>query len=248
MQIEDIQDNLSKYRRLGSQRNILIFLLLLLIPLSLWGIDERRRERAMYERLVSTNELGASAQYWTLYYESNSGFDEQVRERFQDERNMISFPYGVAMLFTYLIFLMWLYDCRKNTELWAIDFKYGPKWIILGILIPIANLILPALVITEIWKASNPKLTTYANPLWRKSSASLLIVIWWLTYILLKAGNREPYPENRQSLADYIASTNADIQSYSFTIPVAVLTIAVVWALTRRQEAKYRAIQALANN
>jgi Domain of unknown function (DUF4328) len=59
-------------------------------------------------------------------------------------------PYGVVFLFTAVVFLVWLH--RASTNLWNTGhaMKWRPGWTVGAWFIPLANLVLPLLVIREV--------------------------------------------------------------------------------------------------
>ncbi len=80
--------------------------------------------------------------------------------------------YGVSCV----LFLVWIYRVNRNARsLGANGMKYSPAWSVLWFFIPAANLVMPYLVIREIWKASNAR----AADEWRMRPVSPVLTIWW---------------------------------------------------------------------
>ena len=83
---------------------------------------------------------------------------------------------GVITLATFVVFIVYLYRASKNTELWNISSRtWTPGWTIAGWFIPLANLVIPALVVTDTWKRTPEAPTSGAAD----SGTSTGIVWWW---------------------------------------------------------------------
>ena len=60
---------------------------------------------------------------------------------------------GVISLAIFVVFIVYLYRASKNTELWDTTPRtWTPGWTIGGWFIPIANFVIPALVVSDSWR------------------------------------------------------------------------------------------------
>ena len=87
----------------------------------------------------------------------------------------------VAMLFTAAAIMAWLYIAGENLQTWGIRLKWGTGWAIGAWFIPVANLVLPVLVVHELAKAS----ASAVSPQWTPQRVGTgLIAAWWATLLL----------------------------------------------------------------
>jgi len=87
-------------------------------------------------------------------------------------------------------FIVWLQRCRTNLRaLGARRMDYRTGWSVAAFLVPVLHLVLPYLVVSEVWRASQPGVR---DPFaWKDERASLLVPAWWLTlvsYVALELG------------------------------------------------------------
>jgi Domain of unknown function (DUF4328) len=107
----------------------------------------------------------------------------------------------VAMLGTAVAVMFWLYIAAENVQTWGIRLKWGPGWAIGGWFLPVANLVIPVLVVHELAKES----ASAVSPPWARQRAGTgLIVVWWVTFLLgtafIRASAQKRFPPDE---ADY---------------------------------------------
>lgn len=79
-------------------------------------------------------------------------------------------------------FLVWLHRVRVNVRaLGARHLSYGREWTVLAFLIPIINITRPYVVISEVWRASDPACGDAFE--WRARKAPPLLGLWWSTLV-----------------------------------------------------------------
>lgn len=86
----------------------------------------------------------------------------------------------VGFLGTAVAFITWLVIAARNVRSWGIRTTYGPGWAIGAWLIPLANLVLPILVVRETARASATAHGPQVPPQYAKAG---LIGSWWGTLI-----------------------------------------------------------------
>jgi|GEM_PF-1616307 len=93
--------------------------------------------------------------------------------------------YVLASVVIQILLLIWIYRSVRNLLALGIQgMRYSPGWAVGWFFIPFANLIVPPLVLTEIWKASSPA----ARPGdWRRGSLNLFVPLWWLCLLGMSA-------------------------------------------------------------
>jgi hypothetical protein len=148
-----------------------------------------------------------------------------------------------------VFFITWFRRAYRNLPvLGAAGLRYRSGWTIGCWFIPIAGLIIPKQIANDIWRASDPSAPPEQGVSWRTRAVPPLLTFWWILWIAsIYVGNQElrtafseDTPENLQN-GDYI-----DIASAVLDIGAAALAIAVVVALTRRQQARASALATIA--
>lgn len=68
---------------------------------------------------------------------------------------MLDLAQLIVFLFVAVTFIVWLYRARNNLVHWGFAaMKWRPGWAIGGWLLPVANLVIPKLVVDTVWSAS----------------------------------------------------------------------------------------------
>jgi hypothetical protein len=82
-------------------------------------------------------------------------------------------PAGIA-------WLLWQHRAHENLRALGVGgLSYSPGWAVGWWFIPIANLVLPYLVMLELWRASEPK----GTPGWLRERIAALLPLWWISYL-----------------------------------------------------------------
>jgi hypothetical protein len=82
--------------------------------------------------------------------------------------------WGLLSIAIFVVLIVFLWRAAKNTELWQRDrAKWRPGWTIGAWFIPFANLVLPAMVVQDVWKRS-PEIDSWG---YRHAGSSALS--WW---------------------------------------------------------------------
>jgi hypothetical protein len=88
----------------------------------------------------------------------------------------------LAMLIAAIPFIMWLFRSHRNLPaLRAAPLTFSPGWTIAAWFIPLANLVVPYLVVQEVYRGSNP--AGAGDRLDRLGSGSLLVMLWWFLWV-----------------------------------------------------------------
>lgn len=81
-----------------------------------------------------------------------------------------------------IVFIIWEWRCAKNAELLAHGApRFGPGWAIGGWLIPFANLVIPVLVMQDLWRSTSGAARTDGSSRARPGSA--LVGWWWAAFV-----------------------------------------------------------------
>lgn len=90
-------------------------------------------------------------------------------------------PFGIIATVS---FLLWFFRAYKNvTLLPAEGRRFSPNWTLVGYLVPPLSLVVPFLIMREIWKASTPGLRSDDAFAWRHTAVAPLLTAWWAVYI-----------------------------------------------------------------
>jgi len=118
--------------------------------------------------------------------------------------------FDVALLSTIITFLWWLYVALRNLVRWGLRPRWSPGWAIACWFIPVADLVLPLLVVREAARRSGSG-----------RGGTVLVAVWWVVFL---AG---------EGLGDFSRLDGAiTVPAY---IAAAALAIAVVAYITRLQ-------------
>lgn len=119
---------------------------------------------------------------------------------------------GVAcMVVAGVLLIAWMNRAYRNLPATAVTgLRLGPVWAVAGWFVPVANLVLPKLVMDDLWRANDP-LARPRSTGWRTAPAPLLSALWWVCLILgtvLLAGAGLALPGY-----DLATGSGADLQS-----------------------------------
>ena len=172
-------------------------------------------------------------------------FDEifDLQQRADDADNLVGVAAGLMLLCSVVVLVLlvvWMWRVAKNAELAGrVRPRFGPGWTIGGWLIPVANLVIPVLVMQDLWRASDPSIPE-GDPSWRRAAGSALVGWWWATHLLAAVrfggGGEADSRDELESLRRFDALASFGMIA---AIAAAVLLIFVVRRITRRQEALF---------
>jgi hypothetical protein len=88
--------------------------------------------------------------------------------------------YGVIAV----AFIAWIHRCRINVRAFGCRrFRYPRIWAIIGFFIPILNFFRPYQVVSEIWRASDPR--AVETPVaWISMPVSRYVLAWWVMLLM----------------------------------------------------------------
>jgi hypothetical protein len=145
----------------------------------------------------------------------------------------------VCSLAIFVLLIVWMWRVAKNAELSGRDHpRFSPGWTIGGWFIPFANLVIPVLVMQDLWRASDPTVVRGDRDWRRGAKGSALVGVWWAAHLV--AALRFATGSGSDSRSDLEGLRRADhLAAFGSVaaIAAAVLLIFVVRGVTRRQEA-----------
>lgn len=143
---------------------------------------------------------------------------------------------ALSVLAVVPVFIVWCFRAAKNQEaLERRPERLGAGWAIGGWFIPLANLVIPVLVIQDLWRGSDARIER-GDPRWRIADRSWLIGWWWglLVASLLTFPGRA-IDDRTLAVADARGVNLLAIVSMLCLASSAVLGILVVKRLDARQ-------------
>lgn len=153
---------------------------------------------------------------------------------------------SLVLIVTYVLFCMWIHRAYRNVMVLHNDeLKYSPGWAVGWYFIPFANMVLPFLVMREIWKGSSPHGKVGDKLAWKKEKGSALLVFWWIFWLL--SSNIDTVAFRLYWKADtpeqYITANWVSIASSIVEIILTVLIFFVVYTINRRQSEKRKKLE-----
>jgi hypothetical protein len=149
--------------------------------------------------------------------------------------NGMSGLFGLLSLAILVTLIVFLWRAAANTRLWqGGNPRFRVGWTIAAWFIPIANLVLPAMVVQDIWDRS-PNLDSMGH---RHREPSTVIGWWWVTWIasyLLRSLGGTP-GDSSDTVTELSSGDMLRAIGAVLAIVAAGLLIVVVRRLTERQE------------
>jgi hypothetical protein len=109
-----------------------------------------------------------------------------ILQRAEDTDDYVSAASSLFVLAQFVIavlFIVWMFRAAKNHEaLGRSNTRFGPGWAIGGWFVPVANLVLPVLIVQDLWRggdASRPR----DDAAWRNVRGSWLVGCWWAAWV-----------------------------------------------------------------
>lgn len=110
--------------------------------------------------------------------------------RAADADDLVAAAAGIMITLTValaVLMIIWTWRASKNNEaLGRFGPRLSPEWAIAGWLIPLANFVLPVLVLQDIWRGSDRGVPRH-DPHWRSARGSALIGWYWTAFVLSAA-------------------------------------------------------------
>jgi TRAP-type C4-dicarboxylate transport system permease large subunit len=174
-----------------------------------------------------------------LVRDLRAGHFGDVVARAEDADDFVSGSSAIFVLTQFAIvvlFIIWMFRAAKNNEaLGRTSPRFSPGWSIGAWFIPLANFVIPVLIMQDLWRGSDPA-TRRGVTSWRAAPASALVGCWWAA--LLASLVRFSYSGSglHDSSLDDIETTNTvALVGVVATAIAAILAVLVVRAVSRRQ-------------
>jgi hypothetical protein len=136
-----------------------------------------------------------------------------------------------------VLLVVWMWRVAKNAEASGRERpRFAAGWTIGGWFVPFANLVIPVLVMQDLWRASDATVPL-GDPEWRRARGSALVGWWWAAHLLalLRFGGGGDV-ESRDDLEALRTMDGLAAFGMVAAIAAAILLVSVVRRLSRRQE------------
>jgi uncharacterized protein DUF4328 len=199
--------------------------------------------------LASALLAAALANRISVVRDVRAGHFVNILQRAQDADDYVNAASTVFVLTQVVIavlFIVWMFRAAKNHEaLGRANTRFGPGWAIGGWFIPIANLVMPILIMQDLWRGSDVT-RPRADPNWRATRGSWLIGWWWAAWVasLVRFAYTGSGLHDSRSLDDIQTSNTVALVGVVALAVAAVLALFVVRTLSARQLDTLRAQRA----
>jgi hypothetical protein len=114
---------------------------------------------------------------------NHSEVSEEARWAHTFVRNTLLLSRLVLSAATAVMFIIWLHRSRINVRAFGCRrFRYPRIWAIIGFFIPVYNFFRPYQVVSEVWRASDPR--ALQTPMaWIAMPVSRCVLAWWVTLL-----------------------------------------------------------------
>lgn len=158
-----------------------------------------------------------------------------------------TFPGVMLILFVllsiaiFVVFVIWLFRAAKNNEaLGRANPRFGPGWAIGAWFIPLANLVIPVMIVWDLWKGSDASVPR-GDPNWRRARGGAIVIAWWIAYLVMTVprgftGLGKDDEGRFSKASDVRRSDMLEIVAAVGAIAAGALAIVMVRQLTARQE------------
>jgi hypothetical protein len=181
----------------------------------------------------------------------DDGLSVDTARRARDADDLVSAATGIVALLSFTILVLviiWTYRAAKNNEALGRQYpRLKPGWAIAGWLIPLANAVIPLLVLQDLWRGSDPT-TRRDSASWRANEGSALIG-WYWAFLLISVvrgglGRSEARLFVDDELRELRTHDTVAVIGLVAAIVAAILAIQVVRRIAARQDECLRAQQA----
>jgi hypothetical protein len=185
---------------------------------------------AFVSRIILLNNIQSGA---AVSYADATFSDSFVRLTFYAELGML--------ILLAIAFLMWLHRIVANNWSLAVqNTRWSPRAAVGWWFVPIASFVVPVRIVIEAWRCAEPKheISTFAIRALQR--VPRIVVIWWVAWIAAELLGRVSYfvGKSGDPLTALRDSAIVSVVATAIEMIAAVLAIAVVTQLTRRQEAR----------
>ena len=94
----------------------------------------------------------------------------------------------VVLAVTATAFVRWAVRAYRNLPALRIENRrYWTIWLVIGWIIPGANLFVPKLVVNDLWRASSPEASLLGGDSWQRRPVASVVNRWWGSFLVTPA-------------------------------------------------------------
>lgn len=151
---------------------------------------------------------------------------------------------------------------RYLKRLGAGGLRYSPVWAVASLFIPVLGLIVPVLVVQEIWRASDPHVPPGKPTEWKSTRSSVLVYFWWpmwlaalaayayLSWIWFDSYSYPIPPAQPAAVRTVLFAVSTDflrswIIADGLSLMAAGAALVMIWRIGTRQKAKWLQVRQL---
>jgi len=174
----------------------------------------------------------------------NDRFSFDIVKRANDADDLVKAAgaiYLLVALVLLVLVIIWTFRAMKNNEALGRTMpRFKPGWGIAGWLIPFANLVIPVLILQDLWRGSDPA-TARGNASWRSNKGSALVGWYWAAFIVsnvvrLGATSNNDSEYTKQYFDDLKSQDSRNLAGSAIAIAAAVLAILMFRRIAQRQQ------------
>ena len=175
-----------------------------------------------------------------LVRDLRAGHFDDVLTRAQDADDFVnasSSIFVLTQLVIVVLFIIWMFRAAKNNEaLGRMGPRFSPGWSIGSWFIPLANFVIPVLIMQDLWRGSERETPRGAST-WRTAAGSALVGFWWAAWLLsiVRFAYSGSGLHGSGSLDDIQNSNTVALVGVIAAGLAAILALVVVRALSGRQ-------------
>lgn len=92
------------------------------------------------------------------------------------------------LVVTGIAFVAWAVQAYRNLPALRIEERrYWTIWLVVGWVIPGANLLVPKLVVNDLWRASSPEVSVLGGDAWQRRPVHTIVNRWWCSFLVTPA-------------------------------------------------------------
>lgn len=148
---------------------------------------------------------------------------------------IIGIFYIIAFVISGVVFIQWFRRAYYNLQLRTGNCEHSDAWAAGAWFVPILSLFRPYNIMVELWEKTTDLINEKSNA--NLSRSKFLIGLWWFLWIVSNYIGKYILKNafNNKTIEDYINQTSVSIFDSAFSIPLAIVTIMMVRAYSKRE-------------
>jgi len=145
---------------------------------------------------------------------------------------------SIAQLALGITSIIWLYRVAKNLRSYGRTTTWAPIWAVFGWILPPVLIIIPFLMVREVWRASDPQ-SPYGSDSWKQSPSPNNVLAWFLVYgvgsvVIAIAQAGSAISLGFGGTTEDLAESISDFGTLGFIAAIQIVISAVLWIMVVR--------------